>query len=680
MELLMLLVEADGQLVSRDDIMQAIWKDRVVTEYSLNNLISGLRKRLNAPGGEESYIITRPKLGYRLIASIERVDEPSNSPSRYKFGKRVKVSLLVLACTVLAFFSFLVFQSTSSKGGTSPSIAVLPFEVFDHDSEIEYFAHGLTEEVIHQLSRLPDLNVIARTLINPAREENFSVVAAGKRLNVSHILTGSVRKAEGTMRITLQLIDTVNGKHIWSRVFVANIENSFSIQHQISTEIAQTLDVSFDVISKEQKNATPISSEAYLHVLRGRKLNQQGTIEAHLQARDEFMMATLLEPEYAIAYVDLAVSYLLLQQQKRLANEEAVPLAFEAIEKALSIDSELAEAHTAMGILHHNLNNWKKAESAFEQALSLNPNLYLAILNYANLQRQLHKKEQALTFFRKAKALAPLSGHANWGVGITLIDLGRIDESIELFEKCVYLLPNFSNCWAGLSYSQILANQKTNAADSFQRFIEMTDKDDFWHRSISGYHYLWSGKYDEADTIYQGMLAQFGFDIDAIQSITLNKLKLDQQERWFERLDAFVGSANPLGQAVEINYALAAYYTNRCNIVIPGLEKSLSKNPELMESADTMANSVSYLAILAHCYKKTGDLQKSNEMLDRLQDMLSSLPKNQLFVGGFIFIEAQLHALRGNKRTASKMIKSLQKEQWPLVWLIDKDPILRSTI
>lgn len=699
MDLLMLLAANAGELVSREHIMKVVWKDRVVTEYALNNLISSLRKQLNEAGTKEAYIITRPKLGYQLIATVKQAEEPvpdsQLSPpistqviepsSTVKVPKeRVnlnKIYLWVAMLSLTLLCAVLVFTFIDDKNDeviVDPSIAVLPFEVFDSEQDIAYFADGLAEEIIHQLAILPELRVVSRTSSFSFRDKVADIQHIAERLGVSYILEGSVRKVQGTMRVTVQLINAFDDTHVWSKVFTASLDNRFVIQHQISTEVAHAFDSSFTEIPLELQTYSPDSSEAFLRLLRGRKLNKEGTAGAYIRARDEFQMATMLDPNYADAFVDLAVSYILLAQRKRLDEKEAVELASEAIESALNIDPELASAHAAKGMMYHLDNQAKNASESFQQALSIDPYQYLALINYANLQRQYSMHEAALEHYNRAKEVAPLSADAQWGIGNVLIKLGRLDEATKQYEKCVYLLPEHINCLYGYAYALRLTNQNQKANSALEKINGLADKDDFNYRSIAGFHKLYQGKYAEADKIYRGMLDQFGFNIGALQSITFNQSALNATDDWYDELSTVVQNSERPKLAVYANYAINAYLTQQCDVVIPAIEKIVKHRFNLVKDTEILINGVNYLGMLAHCYQQTEQLEKKQDTLATLEDIVAQLPKNESFVGGYQLIDAQIAMLKGETDRARSIVDTLVDMQWPLAWFVHKDPMLSS--
>ncbi|MGQ8366145.1 winged helix-turn-helix domain-containing tetratricopeptide repeat protein [Glaciecola sp. 1036] len=721
MDLLVLLAKADGDLVSRKEIMKTIWHDRYVTDFAVNSLVSNLRKKLNEGEPEEAYIKTRPKRGYLLFAKvticdeerddsiafstddentaakidvneptrnednlvepIEKIPPISSSPStsytsQYK-NKKVRKRYVVYALTtILLICAVFIFDLLLSKNERLPaSLAVMPFKVISGQEDLSFFADGLAEEVIHQLSVLPETTIISRRSSFTFRNSKLDAVEIAQKLSVAYLLEGSIRQEGDILRVTVQLINGINGSHIWSQVFTANKNEAFSIQGDISREVADTITANFTDFPEEKKRYQSHSSDAYLHVLRGRKYNQTGTVEALLKARDEFIMATKLDPEYANAHVDLATNYLLLAQNKRMSLTDASRLALEAIETAFEIAPQSAEAYGALGILHHYNGRVDEARTAFEKALAINPDQYVALINYANLLRLTFDEKAAITYYQRAKELAPLSDLAYWGIHSINIDFGNFDASRKIVEECLFLQASSSNCSIGLAYNAGLTNDWQRAKEAFEIYASTTSSDSYWFRMGQAWQFLFSGQVHQAAAAYEGLINQFGINIDGLQSIVLTNHASGLIDGLSEKLQAGV-EERPESQLMVFNNALHSVLQNRCDIAIGYLEKGWQLNKGVFENADILANTVSYNAYMAYCYQQNGDQVAFNTSIGNLKEQLESLPENELFVPGFVFVKAQYYALSGDVVAMQSQIDLLEEANWPMLWRVEKDPIL----
>ena len=675
MELLSLLAKANGELVTRQAIMEEVWQGRYVSDYAVNNIVSSLRKYLNKDDSN-AYIKTRPKLGYQLSQKVEPLVDSDEEHANNLFSK-TRMMYASMVGIVLVLIGLVVFElpiSTSLQDKEN-SIAVLPLSLLADSNEIEYFADGLSEEIIHQLTTLPEFRVISRTSSSVYKDTVLSSTEIANKLGVNYLLQGAVRQEKELLKVSIQLIDASIENVLWSQNFTANIDNAFVIQQQISEQVSATLGGGLSLTNSATLRFRPTSGEAYLHLLRGRKYNQTRTPDSLLRARDEFLMATLLEPDYAEAFVNLAVSYLLMAQNKMLTTEEANQETTQALTSALNANPLLPEAYAAKGILAYNNNNVEEAKLAFEKALELNDDLYLALINYGNLLRTNYRKIDALPYYEKALDVAPLSSAANWGIGSILIGLGRFDEAIDRYRTCVYRLPSDMNCHLGLAYVLRLSNKPTQANVAFGELDALGFSQDYYYRMASAWHYLWKDQANNAEVYYEALLAQFGFDIDALQSITLTKYRLGKQADWLARIET---EYDPIesGLAVKANYAHAAYFNDRCDIAVPLYEEIFLSYPNVFEDADILANGISYPAMLAYCYDQQGNFTGKEEMMQLYTKMLNALPDNINTIPGFVHAGLKYHVLANEPIEADQKLQVLNESNWSLSWLIDKDPLL----
>ncbi|MFW8592076.1 winged helix-turn-helix domain-containing tetratricopeptide repeat protein [Glaciecola sp. 2405UD65-10] len=695
MALLCMLCEAKGGVVSREDIMLKIWNERYVTDYALNNLISSLRKYLSAESSPESYIKTRPKKGYQIVANIVSLEEPkpalqTEHKSEYEASTPIpatpqdsrlttkphKRKYVVLAGLLLVIIT-LGFMLTHKQEPAQPpptSIAVLPFEVFDKEAQLAFFADGLADEIIHQLNTVDGFSVISRRSSFAYKDTNMNAKDIAKELGVTYILEGSVREEKNAMRTTVQLVNAISGTIGWSRVFTASQENGFAIQFEISTDIAQSMDASFTEFEKSKLRYQPESSEAFLHVLRGRRLNQIGNIEAVVKAKDEFLMATLLDPNYDMAFVDLGVSYLLLQQQKALKPQEASELFQEAINNALAINPNLPEAHAAYGIFYYNKGKFDLSKASFEKALSQKPKLYLALVNYANLLRANYQPEKARELYLRAKKIAPLSSVIQWGIGQTNQSLGKLDKAIQSYETCINTSPGNTNCLLGLAYSYRLNMQGSKADKTLKTIQDLVSPTDYYYKLAFAWHALQTNDLETVVSIVEPLTDQHGFGIP-IQTITYAKIGLDQAESWLKRL-AQADDSQKTGLGYKANYAAAAYFSGNCEVAIMYYENMLGHQANLASDADILANGVTYISNLAYCYREQSLFAKADTKVAQLGEIISSLPSAQKSHPGFAFVKAQYALLNGNTTQAQQEIELIQNSDWGLKWLLEKDPIV----
>jgi TolB-like protein/class 3 adenylate cyclase/Tfp pilus assembly protein PilF len=335
-------------------------------------------------------------------------------------------------------------------------VAVLPFANISPDQVDEYFADGMTEELIASVSRIRGLRVIARTSVMRYKGTNKPIAQIGRELNVGSVLEGSVRKVGNKIRISVQFIETAEEEPRWSQRYDREVKDVFAIQSEIAQHVAEALkDHVFGGTPREEFRTTTFSTEAYKNYLRGRQLWNKRT-EADLRtAVSLFEKAIKLDPNYARAYVGLADSYAALALLEFMAPNEAYPQAREAVRQALRLNAGLAAAHTSSGLIKFQYDwDWKGAEAEFTESISINFNYASAHHYYADYLKAMGRFEEALAEIEKARELDPLSLAINIGVGHVLYLSGQYDRAIEEYKKAVELDPDFmaTHVWFGRPY------------------------------------------------------------------------------------------------------------------------------------------------------------------------------------------------------------------------------------
>lgn len=686
MELLVILAEAEGELVSRADLMELLWDGRYVTDYALNNLVASLRKHLAADQQIAEYIKTRPKKGYQLCVPVEQLGgnalkrtervkrrgdrrRKKTSPLLYWFSG---VSMVSLA--VLLGFVWLTSQNFIPEPEIDQSIAVLPFDVFDDAEEIGFFADGLAEEIIHQLTVLPKLRVISRTSSFSFRGKQQAITDIAQQLQVGYLLEGSVRREGSIFRITLQLINGQDGSHVWSKVFSASSDEAFILQEMISNDVARSIDDDFTELAPSQVRLLPESGQAYMHLLKGRGLNAKATAEAYQLALDEFILATQIEPNYAIAYVDIAINYLLLYQHRKLPLDLVNLKAKEAIDSALSLQPDLAEAQAALGLYHIYNQQPQEAERWFKSALALNPDMYVTQINYGYLFYSQYRKAEALPHYQRALEVHPLSAVANWAVGNIHIGLGNFELAWRQYIRCTGLLPDYQPCAMGLAYIQRLTGQYEEAQRTFDQVLQKASSQDYYARMAHAFHLLWTQQYEQSEKALDEMFNQYRFDLEAIQTLTLTKLHSGKLTDWRNVLNDGMQQF-PDNFYISLSAALAAYYQHDCRASLDIYNSVLNKHPYLHSDFDQMANGMSNAANMATCYLQLQDKDNAQRMIDKLRLDLSTYSEQQDYITGVSLVKARLSLLEGNKEQANRLMMGLKQSHWPMLWLVDNDPL-----
>jgi len=335
-------------------------------------------------------------------------------------------------------------------------VAILPLANISADPADEYFADGMTEELISSVSRTKGLRVIARTSVMRYKGSGKSIAEIGRELNVGSVLEGSVRMAGNKIRISVQFVDTSNEEPQWSHDYDREIEGILDIQSDIAHKVAEALreHVLGDASRRDEARATS-NPEAYINYLRGRQFWNKRTEGSLKRAIGFFEDALRIDENYAMAYTGLADSYATLALLEFMAPHEAYPKAKEAVGKALALDSQLTEAHTSLGLIRFQYDwDWKEAEREFMEAININPNYAPTHHFFADYLKVMGRFDEALTEIEKAQDLDPLSLAINTGAGHVLYLSRQYDRAIEQYKRAVDLDPGFmmTHVWFGRPY------------------------------------------------------------------------------------------------------------------------------------------------------------------------------------------------------------------------------------
>jgi adenylate cyclase len=333
----------------------------------------------------------------------------------------------------------------TAHGSAGPTgIAILPFSNISPDPKDEYFADGLTEELISVLSQLRDLRVISRTSVMQYKSTTKTASLIGVELGVVSILEGSVRKAGNRIRVTAQLIDAGSDRHLWAKTYDRELDDIFAVQSEIARQVAEALQVELRATEAARLGARgSVVPDSYLAYLKGRTRLHERTDTAIAEAKEQFELAVALDPKNAAAYSGLADATRLLGWRThgvpRASWEETTR---GLVARAIELDPDLAEAHTSLGLILWEAYDYPGAEREYQRALALNPSYAAAHHWYATLLEDEGRLEEALREMQLAEAADPLAGGYVGVLAGMLIDLKRFDEGFRKIQRLGALEPD----------------------------------------------------------------------------------------------------------------------------------------------------------------------------------------------------------------------------------------------
>ncbi len=401
----------------------------IVLAWALEMTPEGVRRTVEAAPGELTEIIAAPASKRWPAGVLALVGMTTLLAGVWYVGRQSAPAAAVDR----------VAEATPAAGPVSASIAVLPFVNMSSDPEQEYFSDGISEELLNLLAKIPELKVAARTSSFSFKDQNLEIPEIADRLNVAHVLEGSVRKADDQVRITAQLIRAEDGYHLWSDTWDRSLENIFAIQDEIAADVAEQLKVT---LLGEAPTVAETDPEAYALYLQARQLNRQVTAEGIERSIELFQRALDIDPEYAAAWAGLAEGRSYEASFALRPIDEAYSLARDAASEALAIDPGSAEAHAQLGHVEL-LSNGDVAAAArhYEEAIRLAPTDTDILTEAVTMLRILGRLDEAIALQEYALARDPVNATGHFRLGLIYQFAGRLEEAIASTQTALDLSP-----------------------------------------------------------------------------------------------------------------------------------------------------------------------------------------------------------------------------------------------
>jgi TolB-like protein/DNA-binding winged helix-turn-helix (wHTH) protein/Flp pilus assembly protein TadD len=504
-QVLALLLEHPGDVVTREELQKKLWPADTFVDFDhgLNKAISKIREALSDSVESPRFVETVARRGYRFLAEVKVVDTaPARSPERATLplpvaeagdrgdlaGKPAmpkhflssltwKISAFVLLLLVVSLSAWKV-HSWNRPSLVIRSLAVLPLESLSNDASQDYFADGMTDELISDLGQISALRVISRTSVMAYKHARKPLPQIARELNVDAVVEGTVLRSGDQVRITAQLIDASSDKHLWSQSYQGELRDTLALQNQVARAIADQIRIT--VNPQEQaalKNVKVVNPQAYESFLKGRYFWNKRTADGLKVALAYFNQATDEDPKYAQAYSGLADTYSLLGdwQYAVMTPKEALPKAKAAAIKALELDTTLGEAHNSLAFCLDGFDwDFDSAGKEFRRAIELNSGYATAHHWYAWHLSLLGRYEEAIAEMRKAENLDPLSLIINADLAELLVLAHSYDESIGQSRKTIEMDPNFALAHNQLAQAYLQKHMNDEAVAELQKAAQLS--------------------------------------------------------------------------------------------------------------------------------------------------------------------------------------------------------------
>jgi TolB-like protein/DNA-binding winged helix-turn-helix (wHTH) protein/Tfp pilus assembly protein PilF len=574
MKLLEVLLERPGELVTREELRSRVWPDESFGDFdqALNIAIGKLRSALGDSAENPRFIETLPKRGYRFVADVSVVDidgHPRKQPEavaanlrgperktesgdnlqragvtvapkrRLLPTRRVIVALaLVLSLPILALW---LFRSRGLAPAGIRSLAVLPLENLSGDASQNYFADGMTDELITDLAQISALRVISRTSVMAYKGARKPLPQIAHELNVDAVVEGSVLRSGDQVRITAQLIEASTDKHLWSQSYEGELRDTLALQSRVASAIADQIRI--NLTPREQaalKNVKVVNPEAYESYLKGRYFWNKRTADALKVALAYFKEAIEEDPKYAQAYSGLADTYALLGdwQYAVMTPKEAFPRAKAAAIKALELDDMLGEAHNSLAFVLDAFDwNLDAAGKEFRRAIELNPGYATAHHWYAWHLSLLGRFDEGIVEMRKAENLDPLSLIINADLAELLGLSHSYDESIRQSRKTIEMDPNFALAHNQLAQAYLQKHMYAEAVAELQKAVKLSGDSPTCIANLAR-AYVASGKRSEAVKLLDDLKKRSSTGYSNASEIAIIYAALgdtDQAMNWLEK-------------------------------------------------------------------------------------------------------------------------------------------------
>jgi TolB-like protein/DNA-binding winged helix-turn-helix (wHTH) protein len=558
-QILRILVERQGKIVTRQEIRQILWPDDTVVEFdrSINVAMAILRKALADDADHPKYIETLARRGYRLIAPVDwqqnstaaqdtlgslaetlpRIEGPMGerepgAPKRW--GKAAVAAACAVILVVVGYMTWRHSRATARARSEKIMLAVLPFENLTGDPNKEYLADGLTEETISQLGRLnpEQLGVIARTSVMGYKHKDERLDQIGRDLSVQYVLENSLRQSGDHLRITSQLLQVKDQSHLWSHDYDYRAQDILTVQDDVAKAVAWEIQLRLTA-QQEAGSARlqPVNPEAFDAYLQGHYFFERNTDKDTEMAAKYYERATQLDPSYALAWAGLSRVRKWQAMRGLIPTEEGYRLAREEVERALALNPNLAEAHTQMGRIKQQVDfDWAGADASYQRAAALEPGNPESVRMAASSARMLGRFDEALRLNRRAVDLDPLNAGSWETLAETEFFMGQLNQALADCKKALELNPDVYPGPIQLTKIYVMQGRPQDALPEIERV-----RDEPQRAFLYAIAYYALDRKKESDAALSELITKYQRNTYRIAEVYAFRNQFDEAFEWLDR-------------------------------------------------------------------------------------------------------------------------------------------------
>ena len=554
-ETLLYLVKHHGSLIKKQDMLDDLWPNVIVTENTLSHCIDEVRQALQDNAQKPTFIRTIPRVGFKFIAEVRELktdeditvssnsgvneqkkdinntvieDQKKNQPGK----KYIIVGIIVIILVVLS--TVVVFNLINNNNKKINSIAVLPFINLNVDPGEEYFADGMTETLISNLGKVKSLRVISRTSGMTYKNASRPLPEIAKQLNVDAIIEGSVLNVNGHVRITAKLIKADEDQLLWVKSYKRDLKDILKLQGELAQEI--TSEIQLKLTPEEHANVVaskPVNPKAYIAYLKGRYFWNMRTSEGFEKAMEQFLKAIAIDSGYAPAYAGLSDTYILLGNYGIIKSDDANIKAKKYATKALKLDETLAEAHVSLSACLTNDWNIIGAQKELKKAIELNPNYATTHQWYAFSLISSGLIKEGISEMKKAKKISPLSLRIQVDLGRAFFFAHQYDNAISQYNETLELDQSFPPAHSLLGLAYLEKGDNENAIHELEKGMKLRKAE--MSRWL-GYAYALAGDTIKANGFLKILLKRWNEWHDGATDIALIYAGFGKKGKTFEWL------------------------------------------------------------------------------------------------------------------------------------------------